>query len=225
MGVIDSLGGPVLVGSVAVVIVVVLGLVWLNRPGSTAGTGDFALEAREQVSGRTWGDPDAPVRVIVFEDFQCPVCDRHTESVEPTFGNEFVETGQVLYEFHHLAFLGPESIQAASASECALEQGQFWPYHDVLFLRQGAENSGVFTKSNLKRYGSEVDAALPADAWDQAAFESCVDSERMRPTVEQQTAEAQQAGIRSTPSFLVNGTQLTGLQSIEQLRQAVAAAR
>jgi protein-disulfide isomerase len=225
MGFVDSLGGPVLVGSVAVVIVVVLGLVWLNRPGSTAGTGDFELVSREQVSGRTWGDPDAPVRMIVFEDFQCPVCERHTESVEPTIASELIETGQVSYEFHHLAFLGPESIQAASAAECALEQGQFWPYHDVLFLRQGAENSGVFTKANLKRYGTEVDAVLPADAWDQAAFESCVDSERMRPVVEQQTAEAQQTGIRSTPSFLVNGAQLTGLQSIEQIRQAVAAAR
>ena len=76
-------------------------------------------------------------------------------------------------EYHHLAFLGAESVLAAQASECAVEQGQFWLYHDLLFLRQGRENSGVFALDRLKGYGREVDAALPAGAWDQEAFEGC----------------------------------------------------
>lgn len=134
---LDAAGGPLLVGSVAAVLGVVFVLIWLNRPGASVGRGDFEPVARAQVEGRRWGDPSAPVRIVVFEDFQCPFCARFTHDTEPLLASEFIETGQVSFEFHHLAFLGPESIQAAEASECAMEQGQFWPYHDVLFLRQG----------------------------------------------------------------------------------------
>lgn len=219
------MGGPLLVGSVVFVLGVVGVLVWLNRPGASAGTGAFELVARAQVSGRTWGDPSAPVRVVAFEDFQCPFCAQHTHGVESQLAVEFVATGQVLYEFHHMAFLGPDSIRAAQASECAVEQNQFWPFHDVLFQRQGQENSGVYSIDRLRIYGGEVDAALPADAWDQKAFESCLDSDRTKVIVERMTAEAGSVGVHSTPSFLVNGKLLVGGQSIEQFRQAIAQAK
>jgi protein-disulfide isomerase len=213
------------VGSVVAVLGVVFLLIWFNRPGSSAGTGDFKPVERARVAGRQWGDPAAPVRIIAFEDFQCPFCARYTHDVEAALGSEFIATGKVSYEFHHMAFLGEESTLAAQASECAVEQNQFWPYHDVLFLRQGRENSGVYTIGRLKDYGREVDAALPAAAWDQAAFESCVYSGRTKITVERLTAQAREVGVTSTPTLLVNGQLLRGVQSIEQLRQAIAAAQ
>ncbi|MFN8639317.1 MAG: DsbA family protein [Dehalococcoidia bacterium] len=200
-------------------------LVWLNRPGGSAGTGAYQLVARAQVSGRTWGDPNAPVRIIAFEDFQCPFCARHTRDVEPQLATEFIATGQVLYEYHHMAFLGEDSTRAAQAAECAVEQNQFWPFHDVLYQRQGQENSGVYSIDRLKIYGGEVDAALPPDAWDQKAFEGCLDSAKTRASVQNMTTEAGSVGVRSTPSFLVNGKLLVGGQSIEQFRQAIAQAK
>jgi hypothetical protein len=54
------------------------------------------------------------------------------------------------------AFLGPESRQAAEASECAAEQGAFWPYHDRLYERQAGENRGAFSQDNLKRFAVEL---------------------------------------------------------------------
>lgn len=212
-----------MVGSVALVVLGVLALVWANRPGSSAGSGTFEVRARSQVTGRAWGDPAAPVRIVAFEDFQCPFCARYTHDVEPALATEFIETGKVRYEFHHLAFLGAESTAAAEASECAVEQNQFWPYHDVLYLRQGRENSGVYTAERLKAYGREVDGALPAAAWDQAAFESCIDSGRTRTTVERLTREAGEVGARSTPTLMINGRLLAGVRSIEEIRQAIAA--
>lgn len=222
---IDALGGPLLVGSVLFVLGVVGVLIWLNRPGASAGGGAFELVARAQVSGRTWGDPAAPVRIVAFEDFQCPFCAQHTREVEPKLAAEFIATGQVLYEYHQMAFLGEDSIRAAQASECAAEQNQFWPFHDVLFQRQGSENSGVYSIDRLKSYGGEVDAALPADAWDQRAFEVCVESGRTKAAVDRMTAEARSVGATSTPSFLVNGKLLVGGQSIEQFRQAISQAK
>ncbi len=221
---IDALGGPVLVGSVTVVLVGVFALIWANRPGSSAGTAPFEVVVRREVTGRTWGDPAAPVRIVVFEDFQCPFCARYTQDVEPALASEFIETGKVRYEFHHLAFLGAESTQAAQAAECAVEQDQFWPYHDLLYLRQGRENSGVFTAERVKGYGAELDRALAPEAWDQAAFESCVDSGRTRATVERLTREAGEVGARSTPTLLINGQLMAGVRGIDEVRQAINAA-
>ncbi len=204
---------------------VVGALVWLNRPGVSMGRADFEPTARSQVAGRQWGDPAAPVRIVAFEDFQCPFCAQFTHDAEPLLAAEFIDGGQVSYEFHHMAFLGEESVLAAQASECAVEQDQFWPYHDLLFLRQGRENAGVFTLARLKGYGRELAAALPTARWDQAAFETCLDSGRTRATVERLTEQARQVGVRSTPTLLINGQLVPGLQTIEQLRRAIAAAR
>lgn len=222
---LDDLGGPLLVGSVLVVLTVVLALIWLNRPGAPTGRAEFEPATRSQVAGRQWGDPAAPVRIVVFEDFQCPFCAQFTHDVEPLLAAEFIESGQVSFEFHHMAFLGDESVLAAQASECAVEQNQFWPYHDVLFLRQDRENVGVFTLARLTDYGRELAAALPPAAWDQAAFEGCLGSGRTRATVERLTEQARQAGVRSTPTLLINGQLVPGLQNIEQLRRAITAAR
>lgn len=221
---VDALGGPLLLGSVGVVMAVVFALIWLNRPGGSAGSGAFELVARSPVAGRAWGNPEAPVRIVAFEDFQCPFCARYTEAIEPVLGSEFIATGQVRYEYHHLAFLGEDSMRAAQAAECAVEQDQFWPFHDVLFFRQGRENSGVYSIERLKAYAREVGDALPAGAWNQSAFESCLDSDRTRATVEQMTRDANAVGARSTPTLMVNGRLLAGVSSIEQLRQAIAEA-
>ncbi len=222
---IDSFGGPLVIGSVAAVLALVAALGWVNRQGGPAVGGTFEPITRSPVAGRTWGNPAAPIRIVAFEDFQCPFCAAYTKNVEPVIASEFIETGQVQYEFHHLAFLGEDSIRAAQAAECAVAQDQFWPYHDVLFLRQGRENAGVFTLDRLKAYAREVDAALAPQAWDQAAFEGCLDSGRTRPTVESMTRQANDTGAHSTPSLLINGRLLSGVQNIEQVRQAIADAR
>lgn len=69
---------------------------------------------------------------------------------------QFVETGIVTIEYRHLVILGEESQRAAEAAECAGTQGAFWEFHDLLFLRQGAEHSGTFSSANLKRFAREL---------------------------------------------------------------------
>ena len=76
---------------------------------------------------------DALVTIIEFSDFQCPFCGRYTRETAPGLRAEFVDTGIASIEYRHLAILGPESQRAAEAAECALEQGFFWEYHDILF--------------------------------------------------------------------------------------------
>jgi len=209
------------VGAIGLALVFVIGLIVLNRPGASVDNTPFEPKTRAQVDAKTWGDPLAPVRIVMFEDFQCPVCRRFTEELEPQLASEFIETGRAVVEFHHMAFLGAESFAAGSAAECANEQGAFWPYHDILFLRQGAENSGVFSTKNLKTFAGQMATAEPALPWDQAAFEGCVDAGQTMAIVEQQTNEASTAGVSSTPSFLINGEAIVGLPTYDSLKATI----
>ena len=128
----------------------------------------------------------------------------------------YAETGLVRFEYEHFAFLGPESIRAAEASECASEQGLFWAYHDTLFLNQRGENIGAFGDDVLEAFA----AALGLD---EEAFNSCLDSERYRDEVEAARVAAGEEGITTTPTTRINGRVIEGAISFEQLREAIEA--
>ena len=114
----------------------------------------------------------------------------------------------------HYAFLGPESQWAAEASECAAEQGAFWEYHDALFASQAGENKGAFSQDNLK----QLAAGLKLDS---AAFDECLDSGRYTQVVEEEVAFSQSLGVRSTPTFLLNGEPIVGAQGFEVFQQLI----
>ena len=218
----DSWGGYPIFGSLAAILVLVVVLIYANRPGSSVGGAAFTPMARPQVSGRIMGNPDAPVKIIEFADFQCPFCKRFKDEVEPKLFEEFIAKGTVSFQYVSFAFLGEESKKAAEAAECAADQGRFWDYHDLLFLRQGKENSGVFSPANLKGFGGELKGAFPT--FDTGKFDKCVDSGEKRPMIDAQVKQARDAGVQSTPSFLINGLALSGVQPIEVFRDAIKAA-
>lgn len=124
----------------------------------------------------------------------------------------------VRFGYQHFAFLGPESQWAGEASECAADQDAFWEYHDKLFDSQSGENQGVFNKDNLKRFA--VDLGL-----DMAAFDECLDSGKYTSIVQNETQAAQSMGVRSTPTFLINGKPVLGAQPFEVFQQYIEAAR
>jgi protein-disulfide isomerase len=228
---IDSFGGFLTLGSIGAAVLVVALLIAFNAPGSGSGANDAPYEpiVRSHVEGRMEGDPDAPVRIVVFEDFQCPFCGRFNRETEPLLRAEFVDTGIASVEYRHMAFLGAESVRAAEASECALEQGFFWEYHDIIFQKQpadGRENVGAYSSGNLKRFAREMADAwatlAPERAFDADEFDACIDSGRTRAEVELQTQQARAMGVTSTPSFLINGRLARGLLPIETFRQLIA---
>lgn len=120
----------------------------------------------------------------------------------------------------HFTFLGPESQWAAEASECAGEQSEsaFWAYHDLLFESQNGENQGAFNKENLKQFAADL-------GLDTETFNECLDSGKYTSVVQSETQLAQSIGVRSTPSFLVNGQPVVGAQPFEQFQQIIEAER
>lgn len=110
-----------------------------------------------------------------------------------------------------------ESLWAAEASECAADQGAFWEYHDILYERHGGENRGAFSHDNLKRFAAEL--GLDTDA-----FNECLDSGKYTSLVRNETGLGQSMGVRSTPTFLLNGQPLLGALPFESFQQAIEAA-
>jgi len=98
---------------------------------------------------------------------------------------------------------------AHEAARCAGAAGQYWPYHDRLFAHQPE-----FERDDLVRYAVEV--GLP-----RVAFVACLDSHRFAPAVEADLAQGRALGVRSTPSFIINGRPVIGAQPTEVFRTAI----
>lgn len=128
----------------------------------------------------------------------------------------YAGTGLVRYEFNDFAFIGQESLRAAEAATCALEQDSFWQYHDTLFLNQRGENAGAFDDVNLSTFA----AALGLDEGD---FNNCLGSNRYRNEINDGIIEASDQGVQSTPTFRVNGELIEGLRSFEQFQAIIEA--
>ena len=150
------------------------------------------------------GNPDAPVKIIVYSDFQCVYCMNYWDETEPLIIENYVKTGQVYYEYRSFGdFLGLESATAAEAAYCAGDQGQFWAYHDIIFLNWTGEGEGDFSQARLDAYAE----ALGLDV---KAFSDCLENGKYQYEVEEDVTNANADGIHATPSFLINGELVEG---------------
>lgn len=170
-----------------------------------------------RASGNTLGAEAAAVTVEVWSDFQCPFCRTFAQGVERQLIQTAVAQGQAKLVHRAFAFLGPESDLAAQAADCAGEQAKFWDYHDRLFAEQRGENTGAFSKDNLKRFAVATGLS--------PSFNVCLDSGRYAADVRAERDAGQLKGVNATPTVFVNGKQFLNVQSIEELRKAIDAAR
>lgn len=159
----------------------------------------------ELADGFALGRADAPVIVEVWEDFQCPFCQRFTFQVEPELVERYVRPGDVRLVFRNLAFLGDESHWAAVAASLAADQDKFWPFHDYLFANLLGENRGSYSLDRLLEIGEAIDL-------DMDEFRDGLRLDNARRRFSQIQAEAQREavalGISATPTVTVNGVLL-----------------
>jgi len=158
------------------------------------------------------GNPNAKLTIVNFSDYKCSYCARFHQDALPQILKDYVDTGKAKYVFKNLAFLGPESIDAANAAKCAQEQNKFWDYYDKLFTSQ----SESFTNEKLKSYA--VGLGLNA-----SQFNDCLDKKKYNDQVTADNAEASKNGFQSTPSTAVGTTPIVGAQPYEQFKTAIEA--
>lgn len=201
-------GPGVIIAVTAVAVIVVAGLIMLSQSGPGRRTTTVAS------SGKIKGDPNAPVTIEEWGDFQCPACAAYALGVGRQLEESVVASGQAKTVWRHMVILGPESQRAAEAAECAAEQDRFWDYHDRLFRSQAGENRGAFNDANLKRFAADL-------SLDTAAFNACLDSGQTRAKVEADTAAGRQKGVGSTPTIFVNDQKIQGVPRFDMVRQLV----
>jgi protein-disulfide isomerase len=181
-------------------------------PSRIKSAGDLP---RSITLNNTMGDPNAPVHIIEYGDFQCPYCLKFWRETEPQLIAEYVNTGVVYFEYRSLgAFLGEESAWAAEGAYCAGDQGRFWEYHDTLFVNWNGENTGNYSKDRLIQYAESLDL-------DMQTFESCLRDGWHTPTVQKDAADASAAGVRATPTFFINGFMVEGAQPFHVLKEYI----
>ncbi|MPY65832.1 thioredoxin domain-containing protein [Deinococcus sp. SDU3-2] len=172
--------------------------------GASGDTVDFDLEGQPVL-----GQADAPVTVVVFEDFKCPNCKRFEEEFLPEIRSQNLDTGKAKLVSMNFPFLAesarlPEddSKYAAQAVECAFVQGGSEAYENlkqIIFRAQGPESALWATKSRLKELAQNVEGL------DQARFATCLDNDETAAAVEADEAQARRANASGTPAVYVNG--------------------
>lgn len=194
----------------------------VTTPGAdTTGTDQAAVtveapaaEERDVILGK----PEAPVAIVAFEDFQCPFCGQYFDETESQIRTAYVATGQAKLVYRHLAFLGPESIASAAASECAKDQGKFWEYHDAIFnaeIADGQEQNGNLKRSLFMQLAKSIKL-------DETAFGKCIDSKKYDDYVAQQTKDAGiRYGVNSTPTIFVNDQKIEGAYPFATFQQII----
>ena len=154
-----------------------------------------------------FGPSSAAVEIIEFSDFQCPFCQRLTDTLEQLKSEHGSDIRLVFKDYplpnHAQAF------KAAEAGNCANQQGKFWELHDTMFSRQS--ELGV---DDLKRHAGEL-------GMDQAAFDACLDSGRFAEQVNADLAAGQQYGVSSTPTVFINGRAVMGAAPFEMFDEII----
>lgn len=150
--------------------------------------------------GFTLGDPNAPVSVVNFSSYSCGFCEDFSETVEPEFIANYVDTGDVYYRYITLAFSSDAGTQnAVKASYCAGDQNRYFDFKSYLFSAVRIQNG--FSTDNL------VNLAANAGL-DQILFETCMGENTHNSAANEDLRFAQSVGVTGTPSFLVNNDQL-----------------
>ncbi len=159
------------------------------------------------------GEPDAPVTIVEFSDYECSFCARFYSSTLSQIQSEYIDTGKVKFVYRDFPLPMHQNAQkAAEAAECAGEQGKYYNMHNILF-EQGVQG-GV---SGFKAYAQQI-------GLDTTEFNSCLDSGQMASEIQKDLMDGQKAGIKGTPGFIINGKLISGAQPFSVFQQEIEAA-
>lgn len=173
---------------------------------------------------RALGDPNAPVTIVEFSDYQCPFCLRHFQQTMPQLKAEYIDTGRVYYVFKDfpITSLHPVAPRIHEAARCAGEIGGsvgYWQAHDSFF-----NNSQQLTDLPQPDLDNVLVSLLAEVEIAEEAVRECLASGRYTDAVNADLTEGQSLGVNGTPGFFVNGYPVPGAQPYELFQQVIAMA-
>jgi protein-disulfide isomerase len=228
----------IIVGVALLVIAIGVAFFWPNSPKPLADIKVPPADQRTQQKFNSMGNPNAPVKIVEYSDYQCPYCGNFSKDTEPQIEENYVKSGKVYFTYRSFGNWisdninqssgtnSHESADAAAAAYCAGDQNKYWEYHDILFANQNGEDAGVYIRVNLDAFAEKL-------GLDMTAFKSCMDSKKYDQMVVQDLADGQNA-INSapnydkkgfgTPAFLVNGKLIMGAEPFSTFKTEIDAA-
>jgi protein-disulfide isomerase/uncharacterized membrane protein/rhodanese-related sulfurtransferase len=159
--------------------------------------------------GHETGNPQSPLTVVEFGDFECPVCGRG-EAAARVIRAQYATQIRFIFRQFPLERIHPFAEKAAEASECAAEQGKFWDMVEKIYSRQ----------SDLSVEGLERDAAELG--LDRPRFNQCLASGAMAERVRRDAEDGRALGVRATPTFFIGQQRIEGSLTAAQFSQLVA---
>lgn len=183
-------------GIIAVIALLVISFV-ISRGGNTIDPASFADVETFAVIAHEKGNPDAPLRLVEYSDFQCPACKAAAPSIDEivsVFGNQFV----LEYRHYPLRSIHPNAQLAAQASEAAAIQGKFWEMHDMLFEKQGEWSQSFNPERMFRNYAQDIGLNVDRFRYD-------LHSDDVKDRVNGQFNEATALNLPGTPSFVMDG--------------------
>jgi protein-disulfide isomerase len=211
---------PFYVGLAAIAVLGIALIGWMaSRPKQGVTTVDPNLPPA-QAEGYLLGNPNAPVTIVEFADFECPACGQFATITEPDVRARLINTGQANLRFYDYPLpMHKNTWPASNAAACAADQGKFWEYHDLLFAGQDKWNGEATSrpKGVFKGYAQQL--GLDVDKW-----ETCFDSQTHQPRIMANVREAERRQVGQTPTFIIGDKMIPGAVGYDKLKAYVDSA-
>ena len=171
-----------------------------------------------KAEGYLRGNPNAPVTIMEFADFECPGCGQFFALQEPDIRTRLVDAGLANFRFYDfpLTSIHQNTMAAHLAAACANEQGKFWEMHDAIFNGQ-TEWNGQATTNPRKIF----DGYASALGLDMAAYGTCFDTQKPLPQIQANAAEGTSRGVNSTPTLVIGNKMYPGGLTFDQIKAIV----
>jgi protein-disulfide isomerase len=162
-----------------------------------------------------YGGPAAPVQLIVFGDFQCPLCKAEAEIMRGNMLKTFGDKVRVYFKDFPLDAIHPWARPASVTGRCVYRQNAdlFWNFHDWIYKDQG-----LITLENLN---AQVMKWAGANGVDAVQLGRCVEGKETEAEVARNVEEGRGLGVDATPTTFINGRKLVGTMEWGVLQQLI----
>ncbi|MFJ7471375.1 DsbA family protein [Peribacillus frigoritolerans] len=194
---------------IGLIAVIIIGFIFLANGKKDE---DTAVNEIDYKSQPYLGEKSAPVQIVEFGDYKCPVCKTFEEQFFPSIQSELIDTGKAQFYFMNYSFINVDSTRSAKFAESVYQElgnETFWKFHELLFDKQPAdlkyEKVDVFTdkflEETLKEIANDKDVKKVV-----TSFKAKKSDDQWNKDMEL----ADELGVTGTPSLFVNGKKFEG---------------
>jgi protein-disulfide isomerase len=188
-------------GVLAAVAVVGIGLLGyqLSKPATVSIPANVQIDVKDTAGfhGYVKGDPNAPVEITEYADYQCPFCQTFATLQMPTIEDRLIKTGRLRWRYRDFPLQQhPFARLAAHSAACADDQGKFWQQHEKIYDGQ-ADWSGARDAAPILRQYAQ------ADGLDLGKYDACMSGHVHAGRIQASLEEGMRVGVQSTPTLLI----------------------